>query len=158
MPALLPILTLILTLAALAGVIVLLLRRQPPPDLAPLDTRFDALIAEQRRIEQSLRDELARQRTELATQLDRATQTQLQHHDATRAEITATLAQLRAAIEQHLEKTRADTLAKLDEHTPAPPQPTARPAKPPTTTRRTLRVGTRKPRKSPACRPFWQHS
>ncbi|MDR2844919.1 MAG: DNA recombination protein RmuC [Puniceicoccales bacterium] len=90
-------LTLLAAIGAVAGVAALLLRRPPPPDHAPI------------------RDELTRQRTEQAAQLDRIAQNQDQRLENLRATLDDAHAKTRAELTTAATTARADARAQFDD-------------------------------------------
>ncbi len=112
-------LLLAVSLLTLAAVLWLLFRRPDRPATDDLAARLDAVLAETRRLESALREELARGsstlRDEVGSRLDRGFAATLERHDAARREADAQIAAVRATVEQNLKDTRAEVRAQLAE-------------------------------------------
>jgi DNA recombination protein RmuC len=106
MPTLLSLASLLLGLLALLGILALWMRRQPSPDLAPLDQRLAALLDEIRRSEQSSRDDSARLREELGRRAEANLTATLARQDEARRETLAQIDTFRGGVEQRLRESR----------------------------------------------------
>ncbi len=102
------------------GLLVWLVARSlRPPEFAALSAKVDALGVETRRVESSIRDDVARSaaalREEVGLRLERGFQSTLERQDAGRRETDTQIGLVRAAVEQSLKDTRAEVRAQLTE-------------------------------------------
>ena len=115
-----------LSLLNLVLLTVLLWRRQPPLDATPLRPHFDSVLGETRRVEQSLREEMSRQREEanrsaaalreeIANRLSAGLEGLLCRHNETQRSAEDKLEKIRVTVETKLSELQTRNEQKLEE-------------------------------------------